>query len=476
MGRDRRIQIKPLEVLTREDLDRLHADTLTVLDQVGVEVHDAAARELLQAAGARVEGVRARIDADLVARAVASAPKEAEVYTRGGEPALHLAPGHVYYGTGSDTTWFLDAVSGERRDTSLDSVRMMARLTQALPNLDFVMSMGRDREAAAEVADQRTFAAMVESASKPIVFTAQSGPALASIARICAAVAGGAEAFRARPFAMLYAMPTSPLMHSAEALATVLLAAEAGIPAIYSAAPMLGGTGPITLAGSLTLANAEMLSGLVIQQLHRPGAGFIHGPIIGPLDMHTMVNAYCGPETTLLSIAEAQLARHYGLPVFALAGASDAKTFDQQAASEATLSLLASSLAGGNLIHDVGYLESGLCASPDLLVFCDEVIDQIRYVLAGMEVSADSSLLSDIIEVGPGGNFLAQSSTVERFRSVLWSGPLTDRARHDEWQRTGARDMGARVRERVRELLAAPDPAPLEEATRAEVWRLAGGG
>jgi trimethylamine--corrinoid protein Co-methyltransferase len=463
------------DVLTEDQVGKLHADTLVVLEQTGVDVHEERSRQLLAEAGAAVQDARVRIQPSLVEQALSTAPKEIMVCDREGGPAMRLAPGCIYFGTGSDTTWLIDPETGERRRTDLDSIRMTTRLTDALPNLDFAMSMGTASEIAPELADQHHFAAMVESTTKPIMFTVQSERAAQDIAAMCAVVCGDADAFDERPFAMLYAMPTAPLCHTEEALSALLVCAGAGIPAVYSSAPQYGATGPITIAGSLVVANAEMLSGLVIQQLSRPGAPFIHGPIVGPLDMRTMVNSYCGPAADLGLVAGAQLGRYYGLPVFGVGGSSDSKLFDQQAAAEASMQLVMSALAGANLIHDVGYLESGLTASPEAMTYMDEMIDQVRFILRGVAVSDEANLLADIAEVGPRGSFLTRDSTLDNFRDGMWMGPLTDRRRYDEWAEAGGIDAGARTRARTLELLRDHRPQPLDPSTREIVWRNAAG-
>ena len=243
------------DVLTEAQVGKLHADTLTVLEQTGVEVNEGRSRQLLAKAGAAIEGARVRIPAPLVEQALLTAPKEILIYDREKQPAMRLAPGYSYFGTGSDTTWVVDPEVGERRRTDLDSIRMTARLGDALPNLDFIMSMGTAPEIAPELADQHHFAAMVESTTKPVMFTVQSERAARRIVAMCAVICGGPEALWERPFAVLYAMPTAPLYHTAEALSALLVCAEAGIPAVYSSAPQFGATGPITIAGSLVVAN-----------------------------------------------------------------------------------------------------------------------------------------------------------------------------------------------------------------------------
>jgi trimethylamine--corrinoid protein Co-methyltransferase len=173
--------------------------------------------------------------------------------------------------------------------------------------------------------------------------------------------------------------------------------------------------------------------------------------------------------------AGCELARYYGLPAFQIGGTSDSKRFDQQAAGEAAISLLTAALTGGTLIHDVGYLESGLQASPWLMTWCDEVIDQIRFMLRGIAVSEKDNLLSAIRQVGPRGNFLTHDSTLERFREVLWEGVLHDWRTHDQWAAAGRKDALARVRERTLELLETHRPAPLDDSVRMGIWKIARG-
>ena len=153
----------------------------------------------------------------------------------------------------------------------------------------------------------------------------------------------------------------------------------------------------------------------------------------------------------------------------------DSKLFDQQAAAEASMQLVMSALAGVNLIHDVGYLESGLTASPEAMTYVDEMIDQVRFILRGVAVSDEANLLADIAEVGPRGSFLTCDSTLDKFREGTWMGPLTDRRRYEEWAEAGGMDAGARTRARTLELLRDHRPRPLDPSTREMMWRNAAG-
>lgn len=448
-------------ILSEDDLKKIHQATIDVMQTIGVAVYDDEALDLLRQAGVSVDGQVARISADLLEKALDSAPATLKIYDRNGAGAMLLEPGYSYFGPGSDTTFTQDVLTGERRPADLQTIISFARLTDGLPNIDFVMSMGIAPETGATRADLNHFLAMAENTSKPILFTAQTPPAMKDILRMCDIISQGN--FAAKPFAVLYAMPTAPLMHTREALQALMLAADHFMPCIYASGAMAGATGPVTQAGTLVSSNVEMLTGLVIHQLRSPGAPFVYGATLGPLQMKTTINIYNGPESMQMQVACLQLGRFYNLPTFATGGCSDSKLFDQQAAAEASLSLMTCALAGGNLIHDVGYLESGNCSSHEALVFADEMIGQMRFLLNGFSLD-EASLARDVMErVGIGGNYLTDDHTLDNYARTTWYPDMIDHGNHSMWQTGGSQDLGSKVREKARRILQNHTPQPLGE-------------
>jgi trimethylamine--corrinoid protein Co-methyltransferase len=209
-----------------------------------------------------------------------------------------------------------------------------------------------------------------------------------------------------------------------------------------------------------------VLIGIVLSQLVREGA-----PIIVPgfggdaLDLRTMVDPYAEPDHRGVAPS---LAHHYGLPMFSLAGGADSKVVDQQAAAEAALTMLVDALAGGHLLHDSGYLESGLTGSLAQLVICDEIAAWIRAAIAPVRID-DETLSLDLIDaLGPDGSFLEADHTLAHYRE-RWYPSLIDRLSHSAWRAKGARTMGERAAARVEELLAAHKPPPLPDAVAAAI-------
>jgi len=266
-------------------------------------------------------------------------------------------------------------------------------------------------------------------------------------------VAGSREALVARPFMLLFAQPSTPLQHSRDALSNLLLCAERKAPLLYVSAGMLGGTGPVTMAGSLVLVLSETLSGLVIHQLKNPGAPFVSGGATPQMDMRTFLCSYGAPELQLSCAAMVEMTRFYNLPVFTTAGCSDSHLFDQQAGMEAGYSILTQALAGGNLIHDLGYIGAGMTSSLEMLALCNEMAGIARHMVKGIEVTPETIAMEVIRTVGPGGNFLSEEHTGKNYKKNLCFTELFNRLDYTQWSDQGGKDFYARANGSVRQLL-----------------------
>jgi trimethylamine--corrinoid protein Co-methyltransferase len=184
--------------------------------------------------------------------------------------------------------------------------------------------------------------------------------------------------------------------------------------------------------------------------------------------MKTTISVYSAPEFELARVAVAEMGRFYGLPTWGYAGHSDSCTMDEQAAADAAFSVLASLLAGSNLVHDVGYLEAGLTTSPEMIVFTAEMIDMLRRFMDGVSLDAESLALDVIHNVGPGGEFLSTDHTMAHFRD-FWEPTLFSRQRVDEWMETGSQRLGDRLREKTVAIMEEHEPEPLSDQARQEI-------
>ena len=457
--------------LTEKQLDLLHAASLEILERTGARFFSQEALSLFRKAGAEVsDGSLVRIPPSLVQKALASAPRELDIYDRRGRPAMHLGGGGCWFGTGSDCPNIDDPQAGGRRPAGMRDVENAVRLVDALPNLDFLMSMFLPSDVPADRYERCQMKAMLEGSTKPIVFCGISGDSTRLAVEMAAAVAGGQAALARRPFVLNYLNTPSALRHNEESLSRLLYAAERNLPSIYAPGNCRGTTAPMSAAGMMALGNAGQLAGLVLSQLKREGSPFVlNHPSVGAMDMRWMRDLYASPDK---GPAGGELARRYGLPVFCSGGACDAKLFDAQAAAEAALSLFAAAASGASLVQNAGYLDSALTGSLELMVLCDELIGWLRRYLRDIEVSEETLSLAAIREAGPDGDFLAAEDTVARLREE-WQPTLFDRASWEAWREAGGTTLEQRANGKVQAILREHRAEPLPAAVRAELARLA---
>ncbi|MDP2350860.1 MAG: trimethylamine methyltransferase family protein [Chloroflexota bacterium] len=447
--------------LTPADCVRLHDASLSILERTGVRLHDEEAVERLAGAGARVgDDGRVFVPGSLVKWALSVAPRSVTLHRRGGEPAIALEGDSAWFGPGSDCLNILDHRTGERRRPTLQDVRDGLTMVDALPNMDFGMSMFLPSDVAPAMADRHQMAIMLECTTKPLVVVTYDLDAMLDAIEMAEAVAGGRDALRERPNVAFYINVTRGLVHNGDSLRKLLVLAERGLPALWIPVTSGGTTGPVSVAGNVVLNNAGILVGVVLAQLVREGT-----PVVIPgfggdaLDLRTMVDPYAGPDHRGVVPS---LAHHYGLPMFSLAGGSDSKTVDQQAAAEASLTMLVDALAGGHLIHDSGYLESGLTGSLAQLAICNEIATWTRAAISPVDMSDEALALDLIDQLGPDGSFLETDHTIAHYRE-RWYPSLIDHLAYSAWQARGATTLAERAAVRVDRILADHRPAPLPD-------------
>ena len=457
-------------VLSDDQCERIVLAALEVLERVGSKIFEPEAIALFKKAGCTVtDGLTVRVPAALVRDALQTAPDRFSLYDRTGAPAIRVEPNRAHFGPGPTCTNFIDPETGERRLFVKNDAALTARVCDALPNIDYAMSLGSVSDFAPEQADVHEFEAMLGETTKPIMSWAFGRESLAQIHRMCMAVKGSAEAFAHEPFMIHYAEPSPPLKHSAEAMQKLLYCAEHRIPLVYTPCDIAGGTAPVTLAGLLVQNLAESLTGVVLSQLVRPGAPVVVGGVVSILDMHTTILSYGAPELSLLSAAATEVAGHLGLPMFSTAGCTDSKCLDEQGAIEGATSILVATMSGANFVHDVGYSESAMTGSLGQLVMCDEIIGMARHIARGIRVDDDTLAVPEIAAAASGEPFITMPHTAEHFREELWFPGLLDRRRHGEWAADGAKPLNERVRDRLHTILAEHRAPALDKTVKSEL-------
>lgn len=445
--------------LSDDKLERIHAASLEILEHTGVRLYEPRALDLLKQKGIKAEdGNRVRIPGNLVEWALSTAPKQTSLYNRHGEQAMLLQGQNMYYGTGSDCPNVIDLRTGERRPGTLQDIIEATIICDALPNIDFLMSFCIANDLDPQIYDRHQMRAMLMYSIKPILFVTLEFAGCVDAVRMAEAAVGGAEALQSRPLCACYINVSNALRHNQEALQKLFFMAEKGLPTTYTPVVLRGATGPVTAAGAIALANAGELAGLVISQIIREGTPIIlTGGVNDMLDMRSATDCYSDPTNRVMLV---ELAHHYGLPIFGLTGCSDAKLPDQQAAAEAALSLLLESLAGAQMAHDVGYLDSGMTDSIEQVVICDEIIAYTKHFRKEVEVSDETLALDVIDKVGPDGDFISSPHTRRHFRED-WYPRLFERGNYESWKKAGEKTLRQRAQEKALDILKNHEPEPL---------------
>jgi trimethylamine--corrinoid protein Co-methyltransferase len=466
-----------LQVLSEDEIEAIYFSALRVLYETGVRVYDEEGVEVAHSGGAIVEDTTddsslVKIPPWMVDKARATLPRKVVVVGPDRKYRMELYKNQIYFGGGSDTPFTLDPYTGKRRRATYDDVKNFARMAQALPNIDFHMSLGIVQDTAVGTYDRWQYLAMLEGTNKPINITAVDLDGVRDQLEMAYIRLGGKDEWRKGPAFSLYIEPVSPLSHSKEVVEKLLFACDHEIPFVYTPCPLAGATAPTTLAGLLVQALTESLFGIVVSQLRKPGAPLIIGGLMSNMDMLTTVYCYGSPEMALLSAGYTDITKWLGVPMYETAGCSDVKVFDEQAVMEATMNIATAALAGGNMIHDVGYIEQGLTSSMEMQVASDEIIDMVKRILRGIPVNDDTSALHVMEDVGPGGHFLEHDHTFEHFKDEIWMPKLLDRQNWENWNAAGAKTYGDRVHERVIEILETETEPLVDEAMYKELRRV----
>ena len=470
------------QVLTEDEIEAIYFAALRVLAETGVRVYEKEGVELAQSGGAIVEDTTedsslVKIPSWMVDKARATLPERVTVvgppYKDGKRKhMMELFKNQIYYGTGSDTPFTLDPYTGKRRRAVYQDVKNMAKLAEALPNIDFFMSLGITQDTAVGTYDRWQYLAMLEGTNKPINITAVDIEGVKDQLEMAYIRLGGKDEWKKAPAFSVYIEPVSPLSHSEEVVQKLLFCADNGIPMVYTPCPLAGATAPTTLAGTAVQALTESLFGIVLSQLRKPGTQVIIGGLMSNMDMKTAVYCYGSPEMALLSAAYTDITKWLRVPEYETAGCSDTKCFDEQALMEASINIATAGLIGGNMIHDVGYIEQGLTSCPELLVASDEIIDRTKRILRGIPVTDETLALDVMDEVGPGGHFLAHDHTFDRFKSEIWRPTISDRQVWENWELGGSKTYQERVHERMIGILEAETEPLLDEAMYQELRRI----
>ena len=456
----------------------VHGKSVEILREVGFCVPERGALARLEALGFPVdwESQMVRVTPELLETALARLTRDVRLYDRAGEMPAPFERGSCFMGAGTPVNVF-DLRTGARRPATRQDVRDLVTLQDALQQVDIVRPTVTATDQG-ECSDLVEIAELLRCTGKPVVHRTLSSERVDAAVEMLAAVAGGEDAFRARPnFATLYC-PISPGYFTPENVRCMLRWAEHGVPITILSMAMGGASAPATLLGELVVINTDVLAWIVALQILYPGTPLLYGSVSAVLDMRTGLLPLGAPERGMINAGAALMARYYGIPSMCGGLSSDAKELDAQAGYEKAVTAVPLLLEGADIIYGVGAVDAGSSISYTQMVLDDELIAGLRRMMQGITVHDLEEEVALIKANTPRGNFLKARHTRRTFRQH-WLPGILNRDTYEAWQAQGE-TIEQICRRKAQDILALRRgsgqaqhcPPPLPAAVEAELERI----
>lgn len=462
-----------LEILSPDDVQKIHTATLDIIEQVGVRFPSEKALEIWSAFGATIDWTTmvAKVPGHIIEDALRKAPPKYHLAARIPDQDLLLDGNHVFLGTDGCGVEVIDLETSALRSSCLQDVADIARIADITPEIAFHWVAVSAQDYPPETRGLHELLAIWKNSTKHVqtesIYSVDEASAAVEMASL---IAGGRDALRDKPVLSIMQCTTPPLGQDGGSIDAALIAAEAGLPVGFMTMTSCVTTGPATLAGTLAVGNAEVISALALIELAHPGAPVFYAAAQTSADLRSGAYSGGGPEDFLFGAATNVLSDFYNIPLSMGSFATGAKEPNWQAGIENSLSTFMASIVMSDMLLGAGLLHGSRIWSYEQMLMDCEIFDIVRKMMSGIEVTEETLALEVIKEVGPGGNYLSQKHTRQHMHD-LWVPKFMDRRPYDTWleRQDGARDW---ARAKAREILASHHPEPLDEKLSAELARL----
>ena len=446
-----------LKLLNEEQIQQVNQYVLRILSETGMRVDSPSVIEMLKKTGqVQVQERNVKLSPEIVEQAIQSAPPVIQMYDRRGNPAFRLGDDRLRFGVGVTALYYQEPVGDNLELFTRQHMRIMTRLGSSLPNYDVISTPGIVRDVPAELSDLYGNLEMFANTTKPLVVLTSNENSFAPLLDMYERLHGD---LKMKPFMMPYFNPVSPLVMNAGTLLKMGVAIERGLPFIFSNYSMAGATTPLAPAGMLAMLLAELLAGLTISQVMKPGTPISVGMLPAYFDMKSMLNFY-DPQSMLLNISCAEIMANYNLPHCGTSCAGTGWGMDLIATDSYWMNALTFALTKGGLAPFIGDGLASKSISPCTVVHVHEIIDQAFRFANGFQLDDAQAALNEIAKIGPGGNFLSSPSTVKNYKTGYYISPIYPRWSMEKWQAAGQPDARQVLREKTQAMirdLSAPE-------------------
>jgi trimethylamine--corrinoid protein Co-methyltransferase len=467
-------KLEKLKILSEGEIEKIHENSLEILEKTGVYIYSEEALKTFAGLGLQVElqSQIVKFPRNVVTECLKKIPKEIALYNRRGEASALLGRGYSYAASGHNAIYVLDGKNNRRRSATKEDVGIFALLSDYLPDIDVVGIEAMPQDVKAESSLVHAIDEAFQNTEKHVFFSPERKEVADPIFQIADVVIDSGS-IQKKPPLTCQLSPTSPLTWEKGAVEALMATVERSVPLCLLPQPFAGVTSPYTLAGLLTVHNAETLSGVVFSQLLSPGTPVVYGSGWSTFDMRTANVILGSPETVLLRIAGSQLAEFYRIPYHTIAPDTDAHVMDEQLAWEKCATSWGAFLAHSDLIVNGGMFSTGLTVSLEQLVLDHEIISYVKRMTRGIRVEEDTLALDIIEGVGPRGNYLGEEHTLKFLGTgEHWEPVISNREIYENWRRKGEKDVIQRAKEKVNSILKVHSVPELSNQKKREIEKI----
>ncbi len=458
-------------VLTEKEIQMVDEASKEILQDTGVKIISPGVLEFCKKAGCTVDDEKmiVKIPVSLIESCLKSSPSKFKLFNRDKDSHLDFGQNLGYCASGHNAIYILDETNMERRPVTKEEVGNFAKISDALENMHVVGVQAMPQDVMPQSSILHALDAVLNNTSKHIFFSPENVEENISLIKMIKAVSEddypGNE-----PIAICQLSPISPLTWSRGTAEALVENSKSGLPLCLLPQPYSGVTSPITLAGTLTVHNCEVLSGIVLSQIINQGCPVIYGAAWTTFEMNRGAVLIGTPERCVLSVAGAQMAEYYSVPSHCIAFDTDANIYDEQNGFEKIFNTIATLQSGVNLLVNAGMFSTGFTVSYSQLIVDDEIAGFVYRYLEGIEVDEDTIAKDVIKSVGPQKNFMMEAHTLKYMRSKEHARyRASNRDVYENWKQAGKPSINDNAMKIAREIISGHKPRALPDKKKQKL-------